>query len=200
MSNAPLWQPQRIAIIAAISFVGANLAFYVLSGSYFDSHHQVVPGAGTMPSFSPEQVMNIRLSFAMFAGVCGVLGFFAAILPRATGHLLPLVLAALQLAGAVGAFVHNTPAVLWTTLAISGVLIPVLSWQSYFRKSRAAWAFLVTICGVFAVAEFFGAPKTRGALGISLWITMILPGLNAVAAATLWSLRDEYIERESVAS
>jgi hypothetical protein len=41
----------------------------------------------------------------------------------------------------------------------------------------------------------FGAPKVRGALDIGLWTTMILPGLNAVAAFTLASLRGEYLER-----
>jgi hypothetical protein len=84
------------------------------------------------------------------------------------------------------------------TLLVAGVLMPVLAWHSFFRRSRPAWAFLVAICGVFAVVELFGAPKVRGALDVSLWLTMILPGLNVVAVAALISLRADYLDREPV--
>jgi hypothetical protein len=75
--------------------------------------------------------------------------------------------------------------------------MPVLAWHSY-HGSRAAWAFLTAMCAVFAVVEVFGAPKVRGALDLSLWLTMILPGLNAVAFAALVSLRADYIDRDTV--
>ena len=58
-----------------------------------------------------------------------------------------------------------------------------------------AWAFLISICAVFAIIEFFGAPKIRNALHINLWLTMILPGLNALAVMALVSLREQYVDR-----
>ena len=106
------------------------------------------------------------------------------------GHLIPVVLAVGYLVGAVAGFTHNAPGVVGMTLLVAGVLMPVLAWHS-FHRSRPAWAFLVAICGVFAVVELFGAPKVRGALDLSLWLTMILPGLNVVAVAALVSLRAE---------
>jgi hypothetical protein len=114
--------------------------------------------------------------------------------PRVTGHLIPTLLGVGHLIAAVAVFIHGAPSVLPMTLFVSGVLMPVLAGYS-LRGSRAAWAFLVALCGVFAVVELFGAPKLRGALDIGLWITMILPGLNAVATAALASLRGDYVER-----
>jgi len=112
------------------------------------------------------------------------------------GHLIPMLLGATHLVAGVAAFWHGAPGVLGMTLLVSGVLMPVLVVFSS-QGSRPAWAFLIAICGVFAVVEFFGAPKVRGALDVSLWITMILPGLNAVAVAALASLRGEYVERDA---
>ena len=190
-------QTQRTAIICAGAFVALNAVFYVLSGSYFDSHRQVVPGVGSMPAYSPEQMTHVRMTFAMFSGVVAVFGFAAGIRARAIGHLIPLLLGAAHLVAGVVAFSHEAPAVLGTTLLVSGILMPVLAWFS-LHGSRPAWAFLIAICGVFAVIELFGAPKVRGALDVGLWVTMILPGLNTVAVAALVALRGEYVERDSL--
>jgi hypothetical protein len=76
----------------------------------------------------------------------------------------------------------------------------VLAHFSYHRRSRAAWAFLVAICGVLAVVDFFGAPKIRHALDVSLWTTMIIPGLYAIATVTLMQLREDYSDGEPVAA
>jgi hypothetical protein len=196
MSTAPAPIP-RIAILTVGAFVALNVAFYFLSGSYFESHREIVAGVGSMPSYSPAQMTHVRLTFALFSGIVAVWGFAAAVWPRVVGHLIPTLLGVGHLAGAVAAFTHGAPSVVGMTLLVSGALMPVLAWHSY-RGSRPAWAFLVAICGVFAVVELFGAPKVRGALDIGLWVTMILPGLNAVATAALVSLRGHYIERDSV--
>jgi hypothetical protein len=191
-------QTKRIAILCIIAFVAANAVFYFLSDSYFASHRQVVPGKGSVPAFSPEQVTAVRTWFGVFTGTVAVAAFLAGVWTRVTAHLLTALLGALTLTACAGAFFHTElTKVLGATLLIAGVLLPVLTWQSYFRRARPAWAFLIAICGVFAVAELFGAPKVARGLGISLWITMTLPGLNAVAAFALASLRDEYIERNS---
>ena len=36
----------RIAIITVIAFVALNIAFYLLPGSYFESHHEVLEQIG----------------------------------------------------------------------------------------------------------------------------------------------------------
>jgi hypothetical protein len=189
---------KRIAILCVGAFIGLNIVFYVLSSSYFESHREIVAGV-SQPSYSAAQMMHIRVTFAVFSGIVSVFGFLAAIMPRTIGHALPVVLGAVDLIASIGAFTHDSPAVVGMTLLVCGLVMPVLAWQSY-RGSRAAWAFLVAICGVFSVVELFGAPKMRGALDLGLWTTMILPGLNAVAAAALISLRGDYSERGAATS
>lgn len=197
-------QTKYMTIICVGAFVVLNLGFYVLSGGYFESHRELVGGVSVL-SYTPEQMTHVRIEFAMFSGIVAAFGFVAGIRPREIGHLIPMLLGAVNLRASYAAFSRGQPAVLGMTLLVSGILMPVLARSSY-RGSRAAWAFLIAICGVFAVAEFFGAPKIRGALdtalalNIGLWITMILPGLSAVAVAALVSLRGGYLERDTEAA
>jgi len=191
-------QIPRIAILTVGAFIALNIAFYVMSGSYFESHHTVVEGVGSMPAYTADQAMRVRVWFAVFSGIVALFGLAAAVRPRTLGHLIPVLLGAGHLVGAFAAFTHSAPAVVGLTLLVSGILMPVLAWHSYHHRSRAAWAFLTAMCAVFAVVEIFGAPKVRGALDLSLWLTMILPGLNAVAVAALVSLRADYIDRDTV--
>jgi hypothetical protein len=199
-------QTRYMAILCAGAFLVAYAGFYVMSGSYFDSHHDI----------SPAQMTYIRASFAVFASVVAAFGFAAGIRPREIGHLIPALLGVFHLIASLAAFGHHdVPAVVGVTLLISGVMMPVLAFYSY-RGSRPAWAFLIAVCGVFAVVEFFGAPKIRDAMGSGvwtwairlgarnvdearggLWIAMILPGLSAVATAALASLRGTYVERDA---
>jgi len=186
---------RRIAILCVAAFLGLNVVFYVLSGSYFDSHRELIAGV-SQPSFSPEQMTHVRVTFAVFSGVIAGFAFLAGLSPRVIGHAIPVLLGAVYLVASVSAFAHELPAVLGMTLLVCGLVMPVLAWHSY-KGSRAAWAFLVAICGVFAVVLLFGAPKVRGALDVGLWTTMILPGLNAVAAGALVALRGEYASAAS---
>jgi hypothetical protein len=188
---------KRIAIIAVACFVVANLAFYVLSTSYFESHRTFSTATQTMAStFTPAQITTVRMSFALFSAIVAIASVLAGVWTRAIGHAIPVVLGVLYLVAAVAAIRNgNVTTALPATLIITGGLMPVLAHFSFHQRSRGAWAFLVSICGVFAVVEFFGAPKVRGALDIGLWITMILPGLNAVAVAALVSLRAQYVDR-----
>jgi hypothetical protein len=190
-------QAKRMAIICVVAIVAINVAFYVLSGSYFDSHREIVGGV-SVPSYSPEQMMHVRTMFAVFSGVIAAASFVAGIWPRMVGHLLTLLLGAFDLVAGAGAFRHDAPGVLWVTLLVSGVLMPVLAWHSYHR-SRPAWAFLLAMCGVFAIVEFFGAPKAARSIDVSLWLALVLPGLHAVAAFALWSLRTAYVETDPAA-
>jgi len=185
--SGPHQRIKRIASLCAGAFGAVNGVFNRLSNSYFDSTRPI----------SPEALMSVRISFAVFAGAIAVAAFCAGVWTRVT-HVLTTLLGAITLVAGYAAFTHGLTDVLGVTLLIAGVLLLVLSWQSYFHRSRPAWAFLIAICGVFAVAELFGAPKVTRGLDISLWLTMILPGLNVVAVFGLVSLRDEYIERGPV--
>jgi hypothetical protein len=189
-------QIKRMAIVWVLALVFANLAFYFLSASYFASHRDIVVGVGSVATYTPALAMHVRMTFVLLSGVVTAFGFAASIAPRQIGHLLPVLLALANLAGAVGAFAHDTPAVLGVTLGVAGLLMPVLAHFSY-RGSRPAWAYLVAMCGVFAVVEFFGAPKISRAIDVGLWTAMILCGLNAVAAVALASLRGSYLERSA---
>jgi hypothetical protein len=198
MSAAPD-QIKRMAIICIAGFVLLNVAFYFMSGSYFETHQSTVVGVGTMAAYTPEQMTHVRMTFALLTGVVAAFSFVASLEPRFVGHLLAVMLGAINLFAAVGIFVYGAPGVVGVVLLVAGVLLPTLAHFSY-RGSRAAWAFLIAICGVFALVEFFGAPRVRAAIGIGLWTAMILPGLNAVAAATLASLRGTYVERGASAT
>ena len=197
--SGPHEQTKRIAILCAVAFLAANVVFYFLSDSYFDSHRQIIPGKGSVPTFSPEAMTSVRIAFAGFAGVVALAAFFAGIRARLTAHLLMPVLGALTLTASVASFAHTEMTmVLGTTLGIAGILMPVLAWQSYRHHARPAWAFLIVINGVFAFAELFGVPKVARWLDVSLWITFIVPGLHVVAAFALVSLRREYAEQGPV--
>ncbi|HEX2687492.1 MAG TPA: hypothetical protein VHN14_12785 [Kofleriaceae bacterium] len=185
-----------MALLCAGAFVVLNIVFYVLSGSYFDSHRTVVPGVGSVSSYSPEQMTHIRMTFAVSSGIVAVLAFIAGIRPRVIGHLLPVLFGAANLVSAVETYLHDLPGVLVATTLIAGALMLVLAWYSYYRRSRPAWAFLLAFCVVFGTIEFFGITKIRGALDVGLWSAMISPMLKWLTVATLWSLRDEYAETD----
>jgi hypothetical protein len=187
-------QIKRMAIICVTSFVALNAAFYFLSGNYFENHRDIVAGVGAVATYTPEKMMHVRMTFVLLTGVVGAFGFVAGLAPRVVGHFLPVLLGIINLIAAAGAFAKGAPGVLGMTLLVAGILLPTLAHFSW-RGSRPAWAFLVAMCAVFSVVEFFGAPKVRGALDIGLWTAMILPGLNAIAVVALASLRGTYVDR-----
>lgn len=192
MPTAP-GQATYMAILCGVTFVVVNAVFLFLSISYFESHHEIV-GSASVATFSPDQATHIRIVFAVVTGVIAAVGFVAGMKPRVVGHVLPTLLGLVCLVGSAGALLSTLPGVVGVTLLVAGVVMPMLAWSSYHRRSRAAWAFLITICGVLAVNGVFGAPKIRGILDVSLWTTMILPGLAGIATAALFALRDEYVD------
>jgi hypothetical protein len=182
----------RLALLFAAGWLVVNAAFFALSGSYFGSHHQVVGGA-SVPTFSPDQATHIRVVFAAMSGAVTAVAFVAGLARRGIGHVLAALLGVANLVLGFFAFLHDQPGALTATLLVTGLVVPTLAYFSY-RRARAAWAFLVALCGVFAVVGLFGAPKVSRVLDVSLWTTMIFPGLYVVACASLALLRDEYVE------
>jgi len=186
-------QIRNMAILCAAGFVIVNAAFHFLSDSYSESHHQIV-GGQRVASFSSDQIGHIRLIFRLITAGITAAVFAAGVSHRHVGHGLAALLGVFSLVAGIFALRAGLSSALVATLLVAGALMPVLAVFSYHR-SRPAWAFLVAMCGTFAVVSLFGAPKIRSAVGVSLWTTMILPGLFAVACISLSLLRDDYVDR-----
>ena len=184
---------RNVAILCAVGFVIVNLAFYFMADSYSDSHHQIV-GGQRVASFSSDQIGHLRLVFRLMTAGIAAATFAASVSHRKVGHGLAALLGVFNLVAGIFALRAGLSNALVATLLIAGVLMQVLAVFSY-RRSRPAWAFLVAMCGTFAVVSLFGAPKFRNAIDVSLWTTMILPGLFTVACISLSSLRDDYVDR-----
>jgi len=185
-----------LAVLFGAGFVLVNAAFFLLSSNYFASHHQFV-GGSSVPAFSPDQATHVRVAFAVMSGAVAAVAFVASLARRWIGHVLAAVLGVVNLVFGCFAFLHSQPGALTATLLVTGLVVPALAHFS-FRRSRAAWAFLVALCGVLAVVGLFGAPKISKALDVSLWTTMIFPGLYVVACVTLALLRDDYVDATPV--
>ena len=191
-------QRRAASVIAIAAFAILNVAFYFLSGNYFDAHHQVVAGA-SVPAYSPEQSSHIRATFAGVSGALIAIGFAVGLARRPGAHALAGVLGVFTLGCGFAALAEGMSFALITTLLIAGVLMPIMAWQSY-RGSRTSWAFLVAMCGVFAVVAMFGTPKIRGLFHVGLWTTMLIPGLFAITAVALGRLSEDYVDREPLAA
>jgi hypothetical protein len=193
--SSGLGHTARLTIFSVVAFVAVNIAFFILSVGYFGSHREVVNGLST--PYSDAAVMHTRMAFALSAAVVTVVTFVVGLDRRLLGHVLIGVLGGAMAIGGVVAVIHGLPIALIVLLMLPGGLMPVLALSSY-RRARPAWGFLFAMCGVFAFASLFGAPRLRDILGVSLWTTMMVPALYAVGAVTMYLLRYDYVDREPV--
>jgi hypothetical protein len=190
----------RMTATCAGAVVGLNIVFYILSASYFDSHREIITGVGSVSSYSPAQMTTVRISFAVLSVIVAA-GLFAAWLrPRLIGHLLPVLFGITLVVAGLKVAATELPRVLSAFCLVSGAVMLVLTWSSFRHRTRPAWAFLVAMCGVFAIFGVFGAPRVAHALDVSLWIALIFSGLNVVAAIALASLNSEYIDAKTAAA
>jgi hypothetical protein len=180
-------QVVRVAILVAIALVGLNGAFIFLSDWYYD-------GKPLGPTDLVDRVDHVRIAFAIFTGAVGVAIIAASSSPRIIGHVIAVVLGLASISAAFAAYGRGITPVLPTTLLLIGVLLPMLAFFSFQQRSRAAWSFLTSLCGVYGTVLLFGAPKVRGLLDIGLWTALIIPGLLAVATGALAMLRPNYRE------
>jgi hypothetical protein len=118
-----------------------------------------------LPSKSPARLGSL---LAMLAGV--LLGYFALDM-LITGSDMPVPF---QLA-----------------VLFAGVLQLLLSWQT-LRRSRAAWAFALSLNGTLAAIFLFGAPQLRDAFDISMIVGM-LPAVGSGVITTLLAMGSEDI-------
>lgn len=181
----------RLAIICVVAFAIVNLAFYLMSTSYFRGQTEMVPGVGSVPRYAAAQMLAVRGAFALTTGVLALASFAVGRAPRVFGHAIAALLGAIHVVAGIAALAGGVTVAFGVAVLAAGGITLVLV-RASLNHSRAAWAFLVAITAVFAVAEVFGAPKIRGALGVGLWTTMLLPGLNFVAAVALAQIRNQY--------
>jgi drug/metabolite transporter (DMT)-like permease len=111
--------------------------------------------------------------------------------PRILGHAVAVLFGLAGLFAGYESAGHHMPGVMTGVLFVAGVLFPVLAHYSW-RHSRAAWAYLCALLGVFGIVTFFGAPKVRDVLGISLATAMVIPLLMLVGVVALTVCREDY--------
>src|SRR5512140_2787093 len=112
-------QAKLMAIICISAFVVLNAVFYfLLSDMYFESHRQVLPGKGSVSTFSPAEMTAVRIAFAEFSGVIAITAFCAGVWTRVTAHLLTTLLGVLTLVACYSSFTHDVTNVLGVTLLL----------------------------------------------------------------------------------
>ena len=90
---------------------------------------------------------------------------------------------------------HRAPGVIaypiFASLLVTGACTMWLSWLS-LRRSRAAWSFLLAICGTLTMALFFASPRFRAAFDLSWPMAMMASGVFAIATGLLVALAPRY--------
>ena len=175
----------QIAGIVVVSTVITNVAFYFLSGLYFEDRSAIYGGV------TPEHVANVRYAFGVFTGSVAIASVIASLQPRLVGHAIAALSGILAIVAGVAAFSKGMTPVLPAALIASGLVLGVLVWKS-LERVRGAWSFLIGMTSVFSAVLLFGSTKVRGALDIGLWTALIIPGLLAVATVALAMTRDDY--------
>ena len=114
--------------------------------------------------------------------------------PSLIGHVLAAMLGVASIAAGIGALMKDLPGVMSYTLLIVGFTLPALVALSLMR-SRAAWSFVISICGVFALVTLFGAPKICALLGVPLAASFLLPFLYTTVVVLLATSASDYTDQ-----
>lgn len=179
----------QMTIIIGVSVLLLNLLFYFLSGLYYDDKRAT---QGMMSTITDGTVSGTRVSFALFTGLTGISLIASQFAAKWIGHLIAGALGLAAMIGAVFAGRAGMPLALTVSLVVIGLAYPALAVLSLLKQSRGAWAFLCSMCWVFAIVMLFGAPKIRSQVNIGLWTAMIIPGLLAAAGTALTMIRRDY--------
>ncbi|MGE0870522.1 MAG: hypothetical protein AB7P03_18300 [Kofleriaceae bacterium] len=108
------------------------------------------------------------------------------------GHGMTAIAGVAALVASIAGSVHGIPKLLGVSLAILGGLFLVLTWASMRHKSRAAWAFLVSLSLMTAVSGLFGAPKLRTEAGIPLAAALLVPAIMVCTTIVLANIRRHF--------
>lgn len=182
-------QAKQVTVIIAVAVGLLNLAFYFLSTMYFEDR------AATYGMASDATIRSARTAFAVMTGCVGLTAIIAQFATRYVAHGLAILVGILAIVGAVAAGMKDFHPVLPVALGLIGFLLLALATFSFLWRSRAAWAFLISTCGVGALVTLFGATKVRNAVDVSLYHALIVPGILVVATVMLIALSDEYAEK-----
>jgi hypothetical protein len=119
----------------------------------------------------------------------------AVLRPRLVAHALVGLFGLAYIASAIAVFTQTRmPVTIPIFQAAIGGLLLWLGAASWQNKDRAAWAFLMSLCGVLALLLTFGAPQLREAMGEPrLWYVMILPAQMAAIVVGLYRTRNDYV-------
>lgn len=187
MADTTLKRVARIAVVALIAVVAINAAFYFLSQWYYEDKAKT-----QRMIIDLAAVSSVRVAFFVFTTAIAGASVLAGFSPREIGHALAAVLGVGNAIAGLFALAAGLTPVLGVALLIGGGTMAALAYYSYFKKSRAAWAFLASLTGVFGTCLLFGAPKVRSLVGIGLWTALIAPGLHYVAMTAKIIARGEY--------
>ena len=178
---------QVASIVFAIAVL-LNGAFYFLSQMYYDGK---MSKQGLLGDITQATVNHTRLTFVVFTVVVVAATIATLFAAKWVSHGIAGLGAIASLIAGVYAWRGGMPGALSASLFVIGIVMPLLVWRSLVH-SRAAWAFLMSMCYVLALVLFFGAPKVRAQIDIGLWTAMIIPGLFAIAGAGMTMSRREY--------
>lgn len=184
-SDAPPMPPQQVIGIIVVTALLLNVAFYFLSGMYFDDRSAIY---GVVTA---EHIADVRVQFGIFTAAVAAASVVSVMRPGWIAIGVPAVASVAALVAGVSAFAHDMTPVLPGALCVAGVVLALLIWKT-IEQRRAAWAFLIGMTSVLSAVLLFGATKVRGVLETGLWTALIIPGLLAVATVALTQLRAEF--------
>jgi hypothetical protein len=185
-------QATQVAIIIAVVAAALNVAFYLLSTSYF-GERAASQNLGT-PAQVADQVAAARTAFAVFSAVVATAAIAATFQPRLIAVGIPFLTALVSFYAAVGTYRAGVFIVMPVTLGMVGLILLALL-RGTQRGSRAAWSFLIAMCSTLAVVTLFGVTKVRAGFHVGLWYAMVVPGLLTVATVALTLLGRAFAER-----
>jgi hypothetical protein len=175
----------QLGVLMLIVAVLFNVAFRFLSELYY---------ADRVRRFGPTELLAMpgaRRGFLWLTIAVGVVTTLVPLSPRIVGYTIAGLASIASLVAAYGSWTNDLPGVLAVSLVLLALVFPLLIWRS-FVGARAAWAFMISLMGVYALMLFFGAPKVGRLLDISMWYAMIAPAVLAIGLIALISLRGEY--------
>jgi hypothetical protein len=181
---------KRSAVIVSGALIALNGAFFLLSDLYYQDSLESPDRSGD-PGNVLMAIGTVRMAFGLMTIALSIGTYLASLAPRLVGHTVAALLGLASLVAGVASFSRGFPGVLSWTLIVLGLVLPTLSVLSW-RRVRAAWAFAISTCGVFGIVTLFGAPKVRGVLELSLWHTLIIPGLFFIALVSLAMVHGDY--------
>ncbi|CAN5704364.1 hypothetical protein BH11MYX2_BH11MYX2_21520 [soil metagenome] len=179
---------KQTAVILAICAAVLNIAFFFLSSRYYADKVTSYGPAG----YGDADLTHTRLTFLLFTAVTAAVGTAGAFRSWHTGFTISMLAGFASFAAGVGAIYGHLHPILAATLFVLGAIFLTLGWFAAYRRSRAAWSFLVGLDWMSVATTLFGATKVRNALGTNLWTALIVPGLFAVAALSLVAVREAF--------